>query len=90
VKNKPYTSDTLAVSRRMVSEGPLREERAVLHDLVWRIRHRAGLLRYLDRRQGEPVAAEVAALRADAQRRAEALPASEAQLRAHYEREIWK
>lgn len=82
----PYTSESLAVSRRMVALGPLYEERAIIHDLIWRYGHLQGTLRYLDRSEGKPVAEEAEKLRQEAWRRIEELP--EGDLRTNLTREL--
>jgi len=85
-KPAPYSSESLAVSRRMVAPGPLYEERAIIHDLMWRYGHLQGTLRYLDRTEGKPVAEEAEKLREEAWRRIQALP--DGDLRTNLTREL--
>jgi hypothetical protein len=87
-KPTPYTSESLAVSRRMVAQGPLHEERAVIHDLVTRYRHLQSTLPYYDRKTGAPIAAEAEKLRQEAWRRIEMLP--EGPLRTNLTREMYE
>ncbi len=84
----PYTSETLAVSRRMIAPGPLHEERAIIHDLIARFRHLQSTLRLYDRSTGKPIAAEAEKLHQEAWRRIEALP--EGELRANLTRQLSK
>jgi hypothetical protein len=79
---------SLAVSRRMVTAGPLHEDRAIIHDLMRRYRHLNSTLKYYDRKTGKPIAAEAEKLRQEAWRRIEALP--EGNLRANLSREMYK
>ena len=85
-KAAPYTSESLAVSRRMVASGPLHEERAILHDLLWRYGHLQSTLRYVDRTEGKSIAEEAAKLRDEAWRRIQELP--EGDLRTNLTREL--
>lgn len=84
----PYTSDTLAVSRRMVASGPDHAQLAVIHDLTWRYHNRQSQLRHYDRRTGEPIAKEAEDLRKKAERRIALLP--DAGLRERLTRELYK
>lgn len=85
-KPAPYTSESLAVTRRLIAEGPFREERAIIHDLLWRYGHLQSTLRYVDRAEGEPIAKEAEKLRQEAWRRIEELP--EGDLRTNLTREL--
>jgi len=85
-KAAPYTSESLAVTRRLMAEGPFREERAIIHDLIWRYGHLQGTLRYLDRTEGKSVAEEAEKLREEAWRRIQELPAGD--LRTNLTREL--
>ena len=85
-KAAPYTSESLAVSRRMVAAGPLHEERAIIHDLIWRYGHLQGTLRYVDRSEGKTIAEEAEKLRQEAWRRIQELP--EGDLRTNLTREL--
>ena len=87
-KAAPYTSESLAVSRRMIAPGPLFEERAIIHDLLWRYRHLQSTLRYVDRTEGKAIAEEAAKLRDEAWRRIQELP--EGDLRTNLTREMHK
>jgi hypothetical protein len=87
-KLPPYTSDSLAVSRRMIAPGPLHEEHAIIHDLMTRWRHLQSTLRYYDRTTGKPMAEEAERLRQQTWDRIEQLPAGE--LRTNLEREMYK
>lgn len=87
-KPSPYTSESLAVSRRMVAPGPLHEERAIIHDLMSRYRHLQSTLAYYDRATGAPIAAEAEKLRQETWRRIEALP--EGELRANLTRSMYE
>ena len=87
-KPAPYTSESLAVSRRMVAPGPLHEERAVIHDLLTRYQHLQSTLRYYDRGTGAPIAAEATRLHKEAWRRIEQLP--EGELRTNLSRAMYK
>jgi len=90
-KLPPYTSDSLAVSRRMVAAGPDHERRAILHDILSRLKNRTSLRRYTDRGDpyGDKLEREIQALRADAVRRLDAmgLPSD---VRQRYLDEIWR
>jgi hypothetical protein len=86
-KPAPYTSESIAVSRRMVAPGPLYEERAIIHDLMWRYGHLQGTLAYYDRAAGKPIAEEAEKLRQEIWRRIEQLP--EGDLRAHLTQEMY-
>jgi len=87
-KSAPYTSDSLAVSRRMIAPGPLREEHAVIYDLMTRFRHLQSTLPYYDRKTGAPIATEAEKLRQEAWRRIEALP--EGDLRKNLSRAMYE
>jgi hypothetical protein len=89
-KKKPaaYTSESLAVSRRMIASGPLHEEHAIIYDLMTRYRHLQSTLPYYDRKTGEPIAAEAEKLRQEAWRRIELLP--EGELRTNLTREMYE
>jgi hypothetical protein len=87
-KQVPYTSESLAVSRRMIAPGPLHEEHAIIYDLMTRKRHLDSTLRYYDRGTGAPIAAEAARLHKEAWRRIEQLP--EGDLRTNLSREMYK
>lgn len=87
-KSAPYTSESLAVSRRMIASGPLHEEHAIIYDLMTRYRHLQSTLPYYDRKTGEPIAAEAEKLRQEAWRRIEMLP--ESPLRTNLTREMYK
>lgn len=69
-----------------MAEGPFREERAIIHDLIWRDGHLQGTLRYVDRAEGKSIADEAEKLRQEAWRRIQALP--EGDLRANLTREL--
>ena len=84
----PYTSSSLAVSRRMVAPGPLHEEQSIIRDLLWRYRNLQSTLPYYDRKTGAPIAAEAETLRQEAWRRIESLP--EGELRTNLTREMYK
>ena len=86
-KQVPYTSESLAVSRRMIAPGPLHEEHAIIYDLMTRYRHLQSTLPYYDRRTGEPIAAEAEKLRQEAWRRIEQLP--EGELRTNLSRAMY-
>ena len=86
-KLAPYTSESLAVSRRMVAPGPLHEERAIIHDLVTRYRHLQSTLPYYDRKTGAPIALEAEKLRQEAWSRIAQLP--EGDLRTNLSREMY-
>jgi len=83
----PYTSDTLATSRKMVADGPLHEERAVIRDLMWRRKSLTQALPHYDRKTGKPLAEQAQKLREETQRRIDALPES---MRAWLTRENWE
>lgn len=83
-----YTSGSLEVSRRMIAPGPLREEHAIIHDLMWRWRNLQSTLPYYDRTIGKPIAEEAEHLRQQAWERIEQLP--EGDLRANLTREMYK
>lgn len=87
-KLAPYTSDTLAVSRRMISAGPLHEEQAIIYDLMTRFRNLESSLRYYDRATGAAIAAEAKKLRDEAWRRIEQLPKGE--LRTNLARRMYE
>lgn len=87
-KQTPYTSESLAVSRRMVAPGPLHEERAIIRDLISRYRRLQSTLALYDRRTGAPIAAEAERLHQEAWRRIEQLP--EGDLRTNLSREMYK
>ena len=87
-KPAPYTSNSLAVSRRMIAPGPLHEEHAIIYDLMTRYRHLQSTLRLYDRTTGAPIAEEAARLHAEAWRRIEQLP--EGDLRTNLSREMYK
>ena len=87
-KPSPYTSDTLAVSRRMIAPGPLHEEQAVIYDLMTRYRHLQDTLAFYDRGTGKAIADEAEKLRQEAWRRIEALP--EGTLRTNYTRRMYE
>lgn len=87
-KSAPYTSDSLAVSRRMIAPGPLHEEQAIIYDLMTRFRHLESTLPYYDRKTGAPIAAEAEKLRQEARRRIEALP--EGDLRTNLSRRMYE
>ena len=86
-KQTPYTSESLAVSRRMIAPGPLHDEHAIIYDLMTRYRHLQSSLRYIDRTAGSPIAAEAKKLHQETWRRIEQLP--EGDLRAHLSREMY-
>ena len=86
-KRAPYTSESLAVSRRMIAPGPLHEEHAIIYDLMTRYRHLQSTLPYYDRKTGAPIAAEAEKLRQEAWRRIERLP--EGELRTSLSREMY-
>ena len=73
-KLPPYTSDTLAVSRRMVGAGPHHEEQSIIYDLTWRYKNLKSTLAYYDRTQGKAIAEEANKLADEARRRIEAYP----------------
>jgi hypothetical protein len=85
-KAVPYTSESLAVTRRLMAPGPLLEERAIINDLIWRYGHLQGTLRYVDRSEGEAIAKESHKLRDEAWRRIQELP--EGDLRTNLTREL--
>lgn len=87
-KPKPYASESLAVSRRMVAPGPLHEERSIIYDLMTRFRHLQSTLPYYDRKTGEPIAAAAETLRQETWRRIKALPQGE--LRTNLTREMYQ
>lgn len=87
-KSAPYTSGSLAVSRRMIAPGPLHEEQAVIYDLMTRYRHLQSTLPYYDRTTGKPIAAEAEKLRQQAWDRIEQLP--EGELRANLRRRMYE
>lgn len=87
-KLTPYTSDSLAVSRRMIAPGPLHEEHSIIYDLLTRKRHLDSTLKFYDRGTGAPIAAEAARLHAEAWRRIDQLP--EGDLRTNLSREMYK
>lgn len=87
-KQAPYTSESLAVSRRMVAPGPLHEEHAIIHDLLTRYRHLQSTLAYYDRKTGAPIAAEAERLRKETWKRIEQLP--EGELRTNLSREMYE
>jgi hypothetical protein len=87
-KQAPYTSTTLAVSRRMIAPGPLHEEQAIIHDLMTRYRHLQSTLPHYDRKTGAPIAAEAERLRQEAWRRIEQLP--EGDLRKNLSRAMYE
>lgn len=84
----PYTSGTLAVSRRMVAPGPLHEEQSIIYDLMTRYHHLQSTLPYYDRKTGEPIAAEAEKLRKETWQRIEALP--EGKLRTNLTRKMYE
>ena len=86
-KQAPYTSESLAVSRRMVAPGPLHEEHSIIRDLMTRYRHLQSTLPYYDRKIGKPIADEAEKLRQEAWRRIEQLP--EGELRTNLSREMY-
>jgi hypothetical protein len=86
-KQAPYTSESLAVSRRMIAPGPLHEEHAIIYDLMTRYRHLQSTLPYVDRKTGAPIAAEAERLRQKAWRRIEQLP--KGTLRTNLERRMY-
>lgn len=85
---KPYTSESLAVSRRMIAPGPLHEEHAIIYDLMTRYRHLQSTLAYYDRGTGKPIAAEAEKLRQETWDRIEQLP--EGELRKNLTREMYE
>ena len=85
-KPAPYASESLAVTRRLIAEGPFREERAIIQDLLWRYGHLQGTLRYVDRTEGKSIAEEAGKLRDEAWRRIQELP--EGDLRTNLTREM--
>jgi hypothetical protein len=85
-KSAPYTSESLAVTRRLMAPGPFLEERAIINDLIWRYGHLQGTLRYVDRSEGEAIAKESHKLRDEAWRRIQELP--EGDLRTNLTREL--
>ena len=87
-KLPPYTSSTLAVSRRMIAPGPLHEEHAVIYDLMNRWHHLSSTLALYDRKTGEPIAAEAEKLRKAAWERIERLP--EGTLRTNLTRQMYE
>jgi hypothetical protein len=87
-KPAPYTSSSLAVSRRMIAPGPLSEEHAIIHDLLWRWRNLQSTLPLYDRATGRPIAEEAERLRQQAWDRIEQLPAGD--LRSNLTREMYK
>lgn len=86
-KSSPYTSATLAVSRRMVAPGPLHEEHAIIHGLMTRYRHLQSTLRYYDRSTGAAIADEARRLHQETWQRIEQLP--EGALRTNLSREMY-
>jgi hypothetical protein len=87
-KTAPYTSESLAVSRRMIAPGPLHEEQAIIYDLMTRYRHLQSTLAYYDRGTGKPIAAEAEKLRQQAWDRIEQLP--EGELRTNLTRQMYE
>ena len=87
-KQAPYTSESLAVSRRMVAPGPHHEEHAIIRDLMTRYRHLQSTLPYYDRATGAPIAAEAERLHKETWKRIEQLP--EGALRTNLSREMYK
>jgi hypothetical protein len=87
-KPVPYTSESLAVSRRMIVPGPFHEEHAIIYDLMTRFRHLQSTLRYYDRGTGAPIAAEATRLHKEAWRRIEQLP--EGELRSNLSRRMYE
>lgn len=87
-KTAPYTSESLAVSRRMIAPGPLHEEHAIIYDLMTRYRHLQSSLAYYDRTTGAPIAAKAKRLHQEAWKRIEQLP--EGELRTNLSREMYK
>lgn len=71
----------------MIEPGLLFEERAILHDLLSRIRSLKSTLPYYDRKQGKAISQQTADLREDAQKRVEQLP--DGPLRSNLTREIY-
>lgn len=86
----PYTSDTLATSRKMVADGALHEARAVIYDLMWRARSREQMLPYYDRKTGKPFAEEARRFRDEAQRRIDELPVASEALKRNLTRQNWE
>jgi len=86
-KPAPYTSPSLAVSRRMIATHPLHEEHAIIYDIMTRKRHLDMTLKYHDRGTGKYIADEAAKLHAEAWKRIEQLP--EGELRTNLEREMY-
>lgn len=86
-KLKPYTSSSLAASRRMLAQGqPHFEEQAILHDIQSRYRHIQGVLPHYHRStpESKQMARESEELFADWHARVAALP--EGELKAGYVR----
>lgn len=77
MRRAPYTSSTLATSRRMLAPGPHHEAHAIIYDLMTRASHLEATLRYYDRSTGKGIADQALALRHEAQRRIKRLPAGE-------------
>jgi hypothetical protein len=76
------------VTRRSIAPHPLREEHAIIEDLMKRWRHLQSTLAYYDHATGEPIAAEAEKLRQEAWRRIELLP--EGPLRTNLTREMYE
>lgn len=87
-KPAPYTSDSLAATRRMIAPGPLHEEQAIIHDLLFRYRNLQSVLRHYDRSTGATIAAEAEKLHKEAWRRIEQLP--EGALRSNLSRRMYE
>lgn len=86
-KLAPYTSESLAVTRRMIAPHPLHEEHAIISDIMTRYRHLQSTLPYYDRTAGKPIAEEAEKLRQQAWQRVEQLP--EGDLRTNLSREMY-
>lgn len=76
-RKTPYSSSTLATSRRMIAEGPHHEARAIIYDLMHRAGNLESTLRYYDHAQGKAIGEQARELRSEAQRRIKRLPAGD-------------
>lgn len=74
----PYTSSSLATSRKMVASGsPHYEAHAIIYDLMTRASHLEATLRYYDHAAGKQIADQALVLRNEAQRRIKRLPSGD-------------
>lgn len=76
-RRAPYTSSTIATSRKMIARGPHHEAHAIIYDLMTRASDLESTLRYYDRTTGKAIADQALALRDEAQRRIKQLPAGD-------------